>query len=73
MILGLIGLVLGIGIGIALPIIKSHLKQPEKVEISKEEQIEKEQQREKEKRIRKSFNELMNYDYNTALGGGISE
>lgn len=74
MIIGiLIGIVFGVGIGIALPIIKSHLKRPEKVELSKKELIEKEEQKEKQKRIKKSFDELMNYDYNTALGGGISE
>lgn len=70
---GLIGIVLGIGIGIALPIIKTHLEKPKNVEISKEQLIEKEKQKEKEQKIRKSFDELMNYDYNTALGGGRDE
>lgn len=62
MILGLIGLILGIGIGIVLPIIKSHLKPIKKVELSKEE-------KEKQEQLRKNFDELMNYDYQTALRG----
>ena len=70
---GLIGIVLGIGIGIAIPIIKTHLEKPKNVEISKEQLIEKEKQKEKEQKIRKSFDELMNYDYSTALGGGRDE
>jgi uncharacterized membrane-anchored protein YhcB (DUF1043 family) len=62
MILGLIGLVLGIGIGIILPIIKKHLKPIKKVELSEEEKA-------KQKELRKNFDELMNYDYQTALRG----
>lgn len=61
-----IGAILGISIGIILPKIKTLIKPSKKVELS-DEQIE------REKRIKKSFNELMEYDYSTALGGGISE
>jgi uncharacterized membrane-anchored protein YhcB (DUF1043 family) len=62
MILGLIGLVLGIGIGIILPIIKQRIKPIKKVELSEEEKA-------KQKELRKNFDELMNYDYQTALRG----
>jgi uncharacterized membrane-anchored protein YhcB (DUF1043 family) len=62
MILGLIGLVLGIGIGIILPIIKQRIKPIKKVELSKEE-------KDKQEQLRKNFDELMNYDYQTALRG----
>lgn len=62
MILGLIGLVLGIGIGIILPIIKQRLKPIKKVELSKEE-------KDKQEQLRKNFDELMSYDYQTALRG----
>ena len=62
MILGLIGLVLGIGIGIILPIVKNYLKPINKVELSEEE-------KQKQKELRKNFDELMNYDYQTALRG----
>ena len=60
MILGLIGLVLGIGIGIILPIIKEQLKPIKKGELSEEE-------KKKQEKLRKNFDELMNYDYQTAL------
>lgn len=67
MVIGIvIGAILGISIGIILPKIKTLIKPSKKVELS-DEQIE------REKRIKKSFNELMEYDYSTALGGGISE
>ena len=62
MILGLIGLVLGIGIGIILPIIKQRIKPIKKVELSEEEKA-------KQKKLKKNFDELMNYDYQTALRG----
>lgn len=62
MILGLIGLVLGIGIGIVLPIIKTRLKPIKKVEINEEE-------KEKQEKLKKNFDELMSYDYTTALRG----
>lgn len=62
MILGLIGLVLGVVIGIALSIIKSHLKPIKKVELSKEE-------KDKQEKLKKNFDELMNYDYKAALRG----
>lgn len=63
MILGaLIGVVLGIGIGIILPKIIKQNKPIKKVEISEEE-------KKKQEELKKSFNELMNYDYQTALGG----
>ena len=62
MILGLIGLVLGIGIGIILPITKQRIKPIKKVELSKEE-------KDKQEQLRKNFDELMNYDYQTALRG----
>ena len=62
MILGLIGLVLGVAIGITLPIIKQRIKPIKKVELSEEEKA-------KQKELRKNFDELMNYDYQTALRG----
>lgn len=62
MILGLIGLVLGVAIGITLPIIKQRIKPIKKVELSKEE-------KDKQEQLRKNFDELMNYDYKTALRG----
>ena len=63
MILGaLIGAVLGIGIGIILPKIIKQNKPIKKAEISEEE-------KKKQEELKKSFNELMNYDYQTALGG----
>ena len=62
MILGLIGLILGIGIGIVLPIIKQRIKPVKKVELSKEE-------KDKQEKLRKNFDELMSYDYQTALRG----
>jgi uncharacterized membrane-anchored protein YhcB (DUF1043 family) len=62
MILGLIGLVLGVAIGITLPIIKQRIKPIKKVELSKEE-------KDKQEQLRKNFDELMNYDYQTALRG----
>lgn len=58
-----IGIVLGIGIGIALSILFNRYKPIKKVEISKEEE-------EKQKRLKKSFDELMNYDYQAALKRG---
>ena len=66
MIIGiLIGIVLGVGIGILLPNIKSRLKPIEKGELSDEEKA----NIEKQKELRKNFEELMNYDYQTALRG----
>ena len=62
MILGLIGLVLGVAIGITLPIIKQRIKPIKKVELSEEE-------KKKQEKLRKNFDELMNYDYQTALRG----
>lgn len=63
MILGaLIGIVLGIGIGIILPKIIKQNKPIKKTEISEEE-------KQKQKELKKNFDELMSYDYQTALGG----
>lgn len=63
MILGaLIGAVLGIGIGIILPKIIKQNKPIKKTEISEEE-------KQKQKELKKNFDELMSYDYQTALGG----
>ncbi len=61
-----IGIILGIGIGIILAIIFKRLKPTKKVELTEE-------QKRKQKELRKSFEELMNYDYTTALGGGTRE
>ena len=58
----LIAIVLGIGIGLLLPRLKDYLKPVKKVELSEEE-------KQKQKELRKSFEELMNYDYNIALRG----
>lgn len=57
-----IGLVLGVSIGIIFTIIFNRFKPVKKVELSEEE-------KNKQKELRKSFDELMNYDYKTALGG----
>lgn len=63
MILGaLIGAVLGIGIGIILPKIIKQNKPIKKAEISEEE-------KKKQEELKKNFDELMKYDYQTALGG----
>lgn len=62
MIGAIIGVVLGIGIGILLPIIKQAIKPAKKVELSDEE-------KEKQIQLRKNFDELMSYDYQTALRG----
>ena len=56
----LIGVILGIGIVIILPIIKERLKPIKKGELSEEE-------KKKQEKLRKNFDELMNYDYQTAL------
>ena len=66
MILGLIGLILGIGIGITLPIAINRLKPVKKVELSEEE-------KKKQIKLKKNFDELMQYDYQTALGGARNE
>ena len=62
MIGAIIGVVLGIGIGMLLPIIKQAIKPVKKVELSDEE-------KEKQIQLRKNFDELMSYDYQTALRG----
>ena len=61
----IIGIVLGVGIGIISTILFNRYKPVKKV--INEEEIE------KQKKIRKSFDELMQYDYMTALGGGKVE
>ena len=58
-----IGIVLGIGIGIGLSILLNRYKPVKKVEISDEE-------KQKQKKLRKNFDELMQYDYETALKRG---
>lgn len=57
-----IGIVLGISIGIVLTIAFNHLKPVKKVEMSEEE-------KKKQQKLKKNFDELMQYDYETALGG----
>ena len=61
-----IGIVLGVSIGIVLTIVFNRLKPIKKVEMSEEE-------KKKQKKLKKSFDELMQYDYDTALGGVRSE
>ena len=61
-----IGVVLGVAIGIVLPDIKSCLKPVKKVELSEEE-------KKKQIKLKKNFDELMQYDYQTALGGARNE
>lgn len=62
----IIGIVLGISIGIVLTIAFNRLKPVKKVELSEED-------KKKQIKLKKSFDELMQYDYDTALGGVRSE
>lgn len=61
-----LGVVLGMAIGIVLPKIKNAIRPIKKVEISEEE-------KKKQIKLKKNFDELMQYDYDTALGGVRSE
>ncbi len=64
MIIGvLIGLVIGLGIGIVLYFINKSKKPTIKVELSEEEKA-------KQKELKKSFDELMKYDYTIAIRRG---
>lgn len=62
----ILGVVLGMIIGLSLPKIKNAIRPIKKVEISEEE-------KNKQEKIKKSFDELMQYDYDTALGGVRNE
>ena len=64
MIIGaLIGAVLGAGIVIIVLLLIKHLKPAKKVILSVE-------QKEKQEELKKSFDELMNYDYTIAIRRG---
>lgn len=64
MIIGaLIGAVLGAGIGIGAMLLIKHLKPAKKIELTIE-------QKKKQEDLKKSFEELMNYDYTIAIRRG---
>ena len=63
-----IGIVIAFFVGYFLKEIEGEEK---KIKIKNNEELE--QQKERYKRTKKAFNELMDYDYDNALGGGKNE
>jgi Na+/glutamate symporter len=57
-----IGTILGVIIGTVLPIVNERIRPVKKTPMSDKE-------KQKQKELRKSFDELMNYDYQTAMRG----